>query len=609
MLASRKGTADVNRCQSPQGPRYRGVDRRRPIEPPLSHPGLASVYGGLVFGSVVLALSWRSLDSDLQPARIGVHTGVLLLLVIVATTAQLDWRATGRSAGCLLSTGAWLLAASHALSLPAFEAVPVAAVVRWSLYVQAALWFVWALTAREVDTDHRPGRYLLATVAITGSAGLLASAVADTTLVLVAVERGTFDLSAAGAWAAVSVIGLLHLRRGTAHLTGWLTWLAVAILIVTLGRYLAVTRSELWATLAGEVALLAVFLAAGGAIYGLFQCSLARREHLHETMIEQRAQVETNLRTERERAHEIRTALLVIEGATRSLQREHRHLDAAEQTRLGEAIGAEIAHLRELTTPPPVVAAEPLDLYRLVEQQATLARSRSMSVEVRGDPTVRAAGKRKPVMEALDNLFSNAERYASRDGRVAVTVEIGRDNGSAIVRVEDDGPGIRDGWRHLIFERGWYGDPRSGGEGIGLPVSRQLIRELGGDLRLAAPNGSGAAFVVSLPVAADDAGPVPDETQDGTQVVELRGGLAVRLVHHPSAPGVVAIVQHDRDVSGNGGGLGRDDGQVEPRLPRTVVAHDVTPRRPRRAPVPSRIVPDRVVEEDGHLDVIPKEYA
>lgn len=609
MLASRRGTADVNRSPALGSPRYRGVDRRRPMEPPLSYPGLAWVYGGLIFGSVVLALSWLSLGGDPQHAWIGVHAGVLLLLVIVAIAAQLDWRATGRSAGCLLSTGAWLLAASRALSLPTLQAVPVAAVVRWSLYVQAALWFVWALTAREVDTNHRPGRHLLVAVAITGSAGLLAWAVADATLVLVAVEGGAFDLSAAGSWAAVSVIGLLHLRRGTSHLTGWLTWLAVANLIVTLGHYLAVTRSELWATVTGGVALLALFLATGGVIYGLFQCSVARREHLHEVMIEQRAQVESNLRTERERAHEIRTALLVIEGATRSLQREHRHLDAAEQARLDEAISAEIAQLRQLTTPPPVVAAGPLDLYRLVERQATLARSRSMSVEVRGDTTVRATGKPEPVMEALDNLFTNAARYASRDGRVAVTVEVGRANGSAIVRVEDDGPGIRDGWRHLIFERGWYGDPRSGGEGLGLPVSRQLIRELGGDLRLAAPNGSGAAFVISLPIIADDARSVLDEVQDGTQVVELRGGLAVRLVHRPAAASVVALVQHDRDVSGNGGAPGRDDGQVEPRLPRTVVAHAVARRRPRRTPVPNRIVPDRVVEDDGHLDVIPKEHA
>jgi len=140
-------------------------------------------------------------------------------------------------------------------------------------------------------------------------------------------------------------------------------------------------------------------------------------------------------------------------------------------------------------------------------------------------------------------------------------------------------------------------------------VSRQLIRELGGDLRLAAPNGSGAAFVISLPIIADEARSVLDEVQDGTQVVELRGGLAVRLVHRPPAADVVALVQHDRDVSGKGGGPGRDDGQVEPRLPRPIVPHSITSNGGHRAIVADRIVPDRAVEDDGHLDVIPKEHA
>jgi signal transduction histidine kinase len=570
--------------------------------------GLGWVYGGMLFCFSVLGLGWLAVDMQTADPSAGIHAAALVLLVLFAIATQLEWRATGRAAGCHASTAAWLLAAAHALALPTVAIAPVMSVLRWMLYLLAAVWLTRAFVSRDVDTKLRPESQLVVAAGVSALLAGVAWVVADTQTLTHLMAVGVPELSAAAAWAVAGAIGLVDARRRGVSLTAWVAWLAIAQVAVNLGRYLASTRSEAWLVFTGEAAILALFLAVGGAIYALFQSTLARRERLHEVMLEQCTYVDDQRRTERERAHEIRTALLAIEGATATLRREYVNLEAECRARLEEAIGAEIDHLRDLTA-PRAVRTEPLDVYAVVEQQAVLSRSPSMSVEVRGDRNVGATGQRCAVVEALDNLFANAERYASRDGHVAVTIDVGRDNGSAIVHFEDNGPGIPDGWRHLIFERGWYGNPRSGGEGIGLPVSRQLLRELGGDLRLATPNDRGAAFVLSLPVADDDAGPVLNEAQDGAQVIELHGGLAVRLVHRPATAGVMSIVQDDRDVSGDGGGLERDDGQVEPRLPDTVAAHDVASRRPRDAPVPSRIVADRVVEDDGHLDVVPKEHA
>jgi signal transduction histidine kinase len=101
------------------------------------------------------------------------------------------------------------------------------------------------------------------------------------------------------------------------------------------------------------------------------------------------------------------------------------------------------------------------------------------------------------------NLLVNARQHAP-GSRVRAGV---RHAGSFVeILVEDDGPGIPDGMRHEVFGRGVRGV--DGGTGLGLHVSRALMRQQGGTLELAETS-RGTCFVMTLPIAAGVPGTGP----------------------------------------------------------------------------------------------------
>lgn len=112
---------------------------------------------------------------------------------------------------------------------------------------------------------------------------------------------------------------------------------------------------------------------------------------------------------------------------------------------------------------------------------------------------VRADGDR--LSQVMINLISNAIKYNVSDQpfvRVTSIVAGGRYQ----VLVEDNGPGIRHDEREKIFlkfSRGWA-QTRSGtqGAGLGLAISWQIMRRLGGTLDLMPDTGSGACFRIQL---------------------------------------------------------------------------------------------------------------
>ncbi|MBS0319106.1 MAG: sodium:solute symporter [Proteobacteria bacterium] len=105
------------------------------------------------------------------------------------------------------------------------------------------------------------------------------------------------------------------------------------------------------------------------------------------------------------------------------------------------------------------------------------------------------------------NLISNAIKYNSHaDPWVRVASRAtARDYE---VLVEDNGPGVRHEERELIFSkfsRGWaHTQAPTAGAGLGLAISRQIMRRHGGTLALVPGTGAGACFQVTLPLARAD---------------------------------------------------------------------------------------------------------
>ncbi len=118
----------------------------------------------------------------------------------------------------------------------------------------------------------------------------------------------------------------------------------------------------------------------------------------------------------------------------------------------------------------------------------TASHSGSRTAKEKSDPPprfVRADGPR--LRQILTNLAGNAVKFTDRGG-VCVTVERGEE-GATRFSVIDSGPGVPEDRREAIFERFEQGDGSDArcfeGAGLGLSISRELVRLMGGELTLA----------------------------------------------------------------------------------------------------------------------------
>ena len=132
-------------------------------------------------------------------------------------------------------------------------------------------------------------------------------------------------------------------------------------------------------------------------------------------------------------------------------------------------------------------------------------------------PAVMADGDQ--IGQVVLNLLVNAQQALNavegeRRVRVASGIEPRRENREPRVwlRVADSGPGVPEALRERIFEPFFTTKAEGLGTGLGLAVSRSIVREHGGDLQLEA-GASSASFRLSLPVSgqavASDSVPVP----------------------------------------------------------------------------------------------------
>lgn len=107
----------------------------------------------------------------------------------------------------------------------------------------------------------------------------------------------------------------------------------------------------------------------------------------------------------------------------------------------------------------------------------------------------------RATQQALLNLLSNAVKFTPAGGTVTVDAIVDDDGGMA-VRVRDTGPGIPAEQQGHLFEPFWQ-DPtlarRSHGTGLGLVISRKLMRLQGGDVTIDSELGRGTLAMLRLP--------------------------------------------------------------------------------------------------------------
>jgi PAS domain S-box-containing protein len=114
------------------------------------------------------------------------------------------------------------------------------------------------------------------------------------------------------------------------------------------------------------------------------------------------------------------------------------------------------------------------------------------------DPVVTVDGAK--IEQVLINFLNNAVKYSPDAARIEVKVTTSE--GQATVSVKDFGIGIPSKHLEDIFNRYFRANPdsSSGGLGLGLYISKEIIRRHGGDIGVESKEGQGSVFYFSLPL-------------------------------------------------------------------------------------------------------------
>jgi PAS domain S-box-containing protein len=202
-------------------------------------------------------------------------------------------------------------------------------------------------------------------------------------------------------------------------------------------------------------------------------------------------------------SHELRTPLTSIVGYAQLLEQSLREAEPAEMAAVVRQQAEDVVDIVEdLLTAAQAdagtlrVIGGPLDLGDEVHRAvAGLAGRHTGSLDVAAEP-LPAFGDPMRVRQVVRNLINNAIVHGGDHIRVATT----GDGHLARVLVEDDGPGLTPGDEARVFEpfqRGSQGGAH-GSVGLGLSISRQLARLMGGDLTYRR-EGNHTVFCLELP--------------------------------------------------------------------------------------------------------------
>ncbi len=200
-------------------------------------------------------------------------------------------------------------------------------------------------------------------------------------------------------------------------------------------------------------------------------------------------------------AHSLKTPLAVIRnalgGSVPADGEPHgeRGLIAEQLDRME---GVVTHQLSRATVAGPVVVSRSVDIARLAERLIralkTAYSDRGLAVEVRLPPALSVRGDERDLMDIFGNLLENAFKYTRSKVRIS-----GRSGAMAVMRIEDDGPGVDAAIRDDILNRGARGDQVQPGQGIGLSVVSELIQLYGGAFKIGASPLGGASIEVRLP--------------------------------------------------------------------------------------------------------------
>jgi two-component system sensor histidine kinase ChvG len=203
-------------------------------------------------------------------------------------------------------------------------------------------------------------------------------------------------------------------------------------------------------------------------------------------------------------SHELKNPLASIRSATELLAEIE---DPKDRERFVALVQREVARMERLLSGMREIgeidARMETEAVRPVDLAALLSEHAGMGIELRSPARpilVNASPER--LSQVFVNLLDNARGFSPPGG--TVTVSLDSWDGTAIVHIEDQGPGIPEAHTEKIFDRFFTyrpGEPhaRDGHTGLGLAIARAIVEGYGGTITAGNRPEGGARFEVRLP--------------------------------------------------------------------------------------------------------------
>ncbi len=227
--------------------------------------------------------------------------------------------------------------------------------------------------------------------------------------------------------------------------------------------------------------------------------------------------------------HEVRNPVNAILNASRAMASNT--LDDVTQRQLVEVIGDAAVRIEEITSaldtharPAEAGETEFCDLREGLEATLKLISHRLDDVGVHRDFATDRLAKAPagPMNQVLLNLIDNAVRMGAKN----LWISIEADETNLVVKVGDDGPGVAKEHLDRIFDPFFTHRPAGDGTGLGLFLSRKMVEEAGGSLRVKDRSGGGALFIMVVPA-------LPLQSEPGRALNHDRNGASQQVKPTP----------------------------------------------------------------------------
>ncbi len=209
-------------------------------------------------------------------------------------------------------------------------------------------------------------------------------------------------------------------------------------------------------------------------------------------------------------SHELRTPITALQAILENLvdgvepaDPETLRTMLRQVERLGTLV-AQLLDLSRLESGAVPLQRRPFELTRLLEDAAgeTRLRTTDVRVEVSVDPVgATLDGDPGRMHQVVTNLLDNAVRHSPAGGTVELRAT--KNRSGVTIEVCDEGPGIREEDKHMVFERFYRADSarasKDGGAGLGLAIARWIVDLHGGAISVEARQPHGCRMVVVMP--------------------------------------------------------------------------------------------------------------